>query len=146
MKLKLTRSQRSSMTGKNIFHLDVVMDISDEEFDLIKKYKLEKQVVYSSETCNRLVSGAQIAADIADNTPNAGSSILQSAKSFGLGIASRFALTVSVKDMINGKAIECKDLVEMTEAEQAVITGGQNLKTFIETAQTFDGRELVVEL
>lgn len=148
MKLKLTRSQRSSFTGKNIFHLDVVMEISADEEALIKQYKLEKQIVYSSEGFNRLASGAQAAADAAGALKGVapGAGLIEGAKSFGLGIAANFALTVTVRDLIEGKAIECKDLGEMTDAEDAVITGAQNLKTFLDTAQTFDGREIVVEL
>ena len=34
MKLKLTRSQRTTMTRKTIFHLDVLVEVSDEERDL----------------------------------------------------------------------------------------------------------------
>lgn len=148
MKLKLTRSQRTSMTRKLIYRLDVLVEVSGDEKDLIKKYKLGDQIVYSSESFNRLAAGAGAAQDAAGgmfSTPTA-SGMLNKATAVGLSWAAAFALKLTVDDMIKGKPIECKDLGEMLDAENAVITGAQNIKTFLDAAETFDGREVVVEL
>ena len=150
MKLKITRTQRSGglTGGKVIFHIDAIVEVSPEEKGLIRKYKIGKQIVYSSETFNRLASGAEIAGGVSKELTQVlpGRSLIQAAKSAGLGIAARFALTVSIDDLIAGKAVECKDLIEMTDAEEAIVTGAQNLKNFLENAQTFDGREVIIEL
>ena len=140
MQLKLTRSQRTSMLGKTVFHLDVRASISDAEKALITKYKLGKDLIYSSEALKQYASGAS--AQLDTSNPSVGSTL----KGLALGVASRFALKISADDLIKGKAIECKDLGEMLDAEQAVITACQNLKAFLEAAETFDGREIVVEI
>jgi UDPglucose 6-dehydrogenase len=99
----------------------------------------------------RIVGGSLSGKTIAlkDNVCLAGVPMMNGAstlKGYALGVASRFALKITADDLVRGKAIECKDLGEMLDGEQAVITACQNLKAFLEAAESFDGRELVVEI
>lgn len=148
MQLKLTRSQRTSMMGKTVFHLDVRADISEAEQALIRKYKLGKDNIYSSEALKQLATGASKHIDAGNELidSSAGAAIGSTLKGYALGIASRFALKITADDLVKGKAIECKDLAEMLDAEEAVTNACKNLKAYLEMAETFDGRELVVEI
>ena len=147
MQLKLKRSQRKGMTGKIIYHLDVRADIPDEDLDLIRKYKLGKHQVYTSESLKALSSGADAAlnAGQALGIHNPGG-VTSTLKGVGLGIASRFAMKITVDDLTQGKSIECKDLLEMLDAEQGVINACENLKTYLQAAESFDGREVVHDI
>jgi hypothetical protein len=46
---------------------------------------------------------------------------------------------------VNGKHIEAKDLPEMMDTEEKLRVACENLKTYLEIAQTFDGRETTIE-
>ncbi len=48
MKLLLRRDQRSGLMGKMIFTLDVRADLSADEKDWIRKYKLQDTELYPS--------------------------------------------------------------------------------------------------
>ncbi|MEY9880424.1 hypothetical protein [Bradyrhizobium sp. USDA 329] len=55
------------------------------------------------------------------------------------------SLRVTIETLMSGQHIECKDLDELLGAEAAILSACKNLKAYLETAQTFDGREEVVE-
>jgi hypothetical protein len=48
---------------------------------------------------------------------------------------------LTVNNLMSGQHIECKDLDELLGAEAAIVEACQNLKAYLETALTFDGRE-----
>ena len=65
-----------------------------------------------------------------------------------LGLASRMYLgsmikKVIVRELIDGKTIECNDIVEMKGIEGQVMEAAQNLKIILDTAATFGGREVI---
>ena len=55
------------------------------------------------------------------------------------------SLRVTVDCLMTGQHVECKDLDELLGAEAAILDACKNLKAYLETAVTFDGREEVVE-
>ena len=55
------------------------------------------------------------------------------------------SLRVTIDGLRQGQHIECKDLDELLGAEAAILNACKNIKTYLETAQTFDGREELVE-
>ena len=123
MKLLLRRDQRSSLTGKAIFQLDVRADISPDEAAAIKKYKLADTELYASHEVIDRGSGL-------------------------LGVASRLAhkatsLTVTVKDLSGGKRIECKDIVEMLAVEDQVREAAKTFAQALDAAAHFGGEEVV---
>src|SRR5260370_42583207 len=100
MKLLLRRDQKSGMMGKITFTLAVRAELSDEEKNNIKKYKLGDTMLYERMTMTDKGSGL-------------------------LGVASRLAfkmmnLTVSVDDLSDGKKVDWKDIVEMLAVEDGV--------------------------
>ncbi len=152
MQLKLKRSQRAGglMGGKVIFGRDARADLSADEQALVRKYGLGNLVVYDSEARKKHQGAAYGHFDDAANTPGyTGSSAARSLWKNARGLASAammaLALRVTVDSLVSGQHIECKDLDELLGAEGAIRDACGNLKAYLETALTFDGREEVVE-
>ncbi len=123
MKLLLRRDQRSGLLNKVIFTLDVRAEVSDQERQHIKKYRLGDTELYSSHEMTDRGSGL-------------------------LGVASRLTfkainLRVSVNDLASGKRIEAKDIVEMLAIEDQIREAAQTFKQVLDAAATFGGEEVV---
>ena len=122
MKLLLRRDQRSGLMGKMTFTLEVRADLSTDEKDRIRKYKLHDTELYAS---HQITGGSGL-----------------------LGIASRLAykavtLTLTVKDLEGGKRIEVKDVVELLAIEGHIRQAAQTFKEVLEAASHFGGEEVV---
>ena len=124
MKLLIRRDQRAGMLGKVIFQLDVRAQLSDEERQHIDKYKLAKEILYSK-----------------NEAPNVDP---QTLKGFGkLLIAHALNITVSVNDLVNGKRIEAKDILEMLSAEEQIREAARNFNAVLQAAAHFGGEGVV---
>jgi hypothetical protein len=152
MQLKLKRSQRAGgiMGGKVLFGLDARAELSPDERNLVQKYGLGKIVVYDSEARKKSTAAAYGHFDEAANTPgygasSAGRSLWKNARGIASAAMMALSLRVTVDGLMNGQHIECKDLDELLGAESAIRDACGNLKAYLETAVTFDGREEVVE-
>ena len=152
MQLKLKRSQRSGgmLGGKVFFQLDARADLSGDEQALVKKYSLGKLVVYDSAERKKhdeaAVAHFNSAAGTAGSTSGAlARSLWSNARGLAHIAASSLSLRVTVDSLTNGEHIECKDLNELLGAESAIVDACRNVKTYLETAVMFDGREEVVE-
>jgi hypothetical protein len=123
MNLLLRRDQRSSLMGKVVFQLDVRAEISEQEMASIRRYRLGDSVLYTK-------------AELVDR----GSGLL--------GLASRLAfkamnISVSVNDLLNGKRIECKDIVEMLAVEEQIKEAAATFKQVLNAATHFGGEEAI---
>ena len=152
MHLKLKRSQRSGgiMGGKVIFGLDARAELTPDEQGLVKKYALGKLIVYDSEARKKHQAAAYGHFDDAMHTPgldasSAARSLWKNARGIASAALEALSLRVTVDSLTSGQHIECKDLDELLGAEQAILNACKNLKAYLETALTFDGREEVFE-
>lgn len=123
MKLLLRRDQKSGLIGKVTFTLTVRAELTDEEKNNIRRYKLGDTMLYER-----------------DKLVDRGSGLL--------GVASRLAfkmmnLTVSVNDLSDGKKIDCKDIVEMLAVEDQLKEAAQTFKNVLEAAASFGGEEVI---
>lgn len=123
MKLLLRREQKSGFTGKVTFALAVRAELTEEEKSNIKKYKLAETMLYER-----------------DKMGDGGSGLL--------GLASRMAfkmvnISVSVKDLADGKTIEVKDIVEMLAVEDQIKEACQTFKAVLTAAAHFGGEEVI---
>lgn len=123
MKLLLKRDQKSGLLGKITFTLRVRAELSPEEKDRIKKYKLGNTMLY--ERMKTIDPGAGL-----------------------LGLASRMAfkminLTLSVQDLEQGKEVECKDIVEMLAVEEQIKEAAQTFHAVLAASATFGGEEVI---
>ena len=64
-----------------------------------------------------------------------------------LGAISRASMEVkfTVNDLINGKKVECKDIMEMLELEEVIVSVSKTFKQVLEAVASFGG-ETVIEL
>lgn len=124
MKLLLRRDQRAGLLGgKPVFSLSVRADLSEEEQANIRKYKLGETELYAS---HEITGGSGL-----------------------LGVASRLAykamsINVSVNDLVGGKKVECKDIVEMLAIEDQIREAAKTFAQVLSAAAQFGGEEVVV--
>lgn len=144
MQLKLKRSQRSGgvMGNKVIFALDARADLKPEEKALVAKYALGKLVIYDSEQRKKFAEAGM--AHTASVQSGSGG-VWAATKGLASLAMAAMTLRVSVDSLAQGHHIECKDLDELLGAETAITEACKNLKGYLETAATFDGREVVLD-
>jgi hypothetical protein len=125
------------MGSSVVFALDVQADYSLTETDSIDRYKLWKQVVYNSRAAKRHLENAKAKSEFGTVT------------SYAIGAVSlaraAFSLSISVGSLGGGQHIECKDLDELLEAEEAVMEACRTLKRYLETAKTFNGSIALID-
>ena len=128
MKLLLSRSERSSsVLGNPIYILNVRADLTDEEKGWITKFKFGKSMLYSRKGKPNFDAATTTATGV-------GAILLHYATD----------MTVSVNDLVNGKRIECKDIMEMLAAEAQIKEAAQNFGSVLKAAAQFGGEEVVV--
>lgn len=137
MQLKLTRSQRESgiVSKAIVFCLDARVQLTAEEQANVSRYRLGSQVIYNSEASKRHLDKAQVA----QSTSSAGGI----AKSFLSLAMAALNLNITINGLQRGQHIECKSLDELLAAEDALMEACKNLRSYLDTAATFDGREVL---
>jgi hypothetical protein len=123
MNLILRRDQRKSLLGKMVFQLDVYAEIAAEEMEHIKRYRLADTILYTKNELTDRGSGL-------------------------LGLASRFAfkamnISVSVGELVQGKRIECKDILEMLAVEEQIKEAAVVFRQILRAAAHFGGQESI---
>jgi hypothetical protein len=157
MRLKLKRSQRSSMFGKMIFVLDARMELTQEELDLVRTYRLGNALVYESSGRQRRLEAKDAYLEMTKGGPglkdSPGSQAWGIAKSFfwmgraGFSAATAaLSLRITIDSLLSAVHVECKSMDELLEAERAIREAAQNLRGYLNVARTFDGREEIIEL
>lgn len=147
MLLKLKRSQRATnIRGTIIFVLDARIALSPEEYSLVKRYRLGGLAVYDSRTRAKHTDAVMAQLEMAREQASAGKTFLRLGRASLNATMAAFALRITVDRLISGVHIECKSMDEMLGAENAILEAGRNLKAYMETARTFDGREEIIEL
>ena len=134
MKLILRRSQKSSMMGKTVYVLEAKAELSDEEAQSVKNYKMGKEVLYEKikiEAAKGAVSAV------------AGGAIGMVAGKAADIAAKGLNLVITVNDLANGKVVECKDLIEMVAVERQLTEAAHTFKQALDAAATFGGEEVI---
>lgn len=131
MQLKLKRSQREGgvVSKTVVFCLDARAEFSASERRNIDRYKLAKTVIYNSEASKRHLANF--------DKKGAGVSGLAS-----LALAS-MSLNITIESLQRGQHIECKTMEELLGAEEQLLEACKNLKSYLDIAATFDGREIL---
>jgi len=139
VQLKLTRSQREGgvVSKSVIFSLDARIQLTPEEQANVNRYKLGSQVIYNSEASKRHLAKSEAA----QSAGTAGGI----AKSFVSLAMAALNLNITINGLQRGQHIECKSLDELLGAEEALMEACQNLRAYLDTAASFDGREVLVD-
>jgi hypothetical protein len=124
MKLLLRRDQKPGLLGGKItFTLSVRADLTPDEAEAIKRYKLGDTMLYARERLQ-----------IDENTFAGHAKFL---------FRHAMNLTIHVKDLANGKIIDCKDILEMMAAEEQVKEAAQSFVAMLQAAKQFGGEEVL---
>jgi len=128
MKLRLNKSQRSSgvMSKKVVFSLGAQVDLTSQEAEYVKKYKMGKEVLYNKDRVNPELYDYK-----------SGKGIMRNLSAIAMNI------NLTVNDLVNGRTIECKDINEILDAEATVKTACQGLKNLLEACAGFEGEEII---
>lgn len=139
MQLKIKRSQREGgvLAKTAIFIIDARVQFTAQERANITRYKLGNQVIYNSEASKR-------ALDKGDAHLSRGS-IGGNLKSLAYSALAAMNLNITIASLEGGQHVECKSLDELLGAEDAIMEACRNLKGYLDTASTFDGREVLVD-
>ena len=127
MELLLTKSQKSGMLSSTItFVLNIKTSLTSEEQALVKKYKMGKEVVYE-----KLPVGAAV------------SSMGSIAGTLTAITAKALKLIFTVDDLVKGRTIECKDMLDMIAAESQIRAAADGLWGILQASKNFEGEEVV---
>ncbi len=139
MQLKIKRSQREGgvMSKTAIFCIDARVVFTPEEKQRLVKYKLFTQVIYNSEAAKHSLA-------LSEAAMNSGT-FSGALKGFAHATMAAMKLNISIDSLERGQHVECKSLDELLGAEEAVMIACRNLKGYLDTAATFDGREILVD-
>jgi hypothetical protein len=146
MQLKITRSQREGgvIATSVIFCLDARAELTAEERSNVLRYRLGNQTLYSSESAKRHADKAAASLDQTERGTHA-QQWGGIAKGLAYAALSKLSLNISVDSLQRGHHIECKDLNEVIATESALFSACENLREYLATAATFDGREAVID-
>jgi len=139
MQLKIQRSQREGgvMSKTVIFCIDARVEFTPAEQASITRYKLQKQVIYNSEASKKHLDSAA--------GFQSGNSLGGNLRSLASVAMAAMNLNISIESLQRGQHVECKSLDELLAAEQAIMDACQNLRGYLDTAATFDGREILID-
>jgi hypothetical protein len=128
MELLLSRSQKNGLGGLGAvsFVLDVRARFSPEEQASITKYKLGKEVLYAKE-------------GLADKLAESGllKNLLTAVTARARG------LVLTSNDFVKGRAIACKDIVEMLDAEAQVRIAAEGFYNMLAACRDFGSEEVI---
>lgn len=127
MKLILNRSQKPGMLSSTVkFSLDARVHLSEGEATSVKKYKMGKEVLYSKDRMGMNPYDMHSAGGLAKNL-----------------IAAAAVVSITVDDLIKGKVIECKDILEMTGIVEQIKEASGVFKMMLDSASDFEGEEIL---
>jgi hypothetical protein len=127
MEVLLSKSQKKGMMGLGAvsFILEIKAKLTEEEA-LVKRYKMDDIIIYEKMPINA--------------TANA----IGGLGAFAIGLASRaFQLQFQVKDLVSGRKIEIKDIVEMIAAQEQIKLAAENFHGILMAAKNFEGEEIL---
>jgi hypothetical protein len=123
MELLLSKSQKTGIMGGITFSLSVKSRLTDEEAMLVKKYKLGKEIVY-------------------ERLPDM-SGMGDFRATFTILSAKALKLIFTVDNLVVGRLVECKDILEVMAAEGEIRQAADNFYTLLMACKDFGGEEVI---
>ena len=114
MQLLLRRDQKSGIMGGIKFNLNVQAQLTPEEKAYVKKYGMSNTLLYQS----------------------------PGGESKGL-IGTLLQLNITVSDLIDGKTIECKSILEILGAQEQLKEASRCFHQMLMAAAKFEGEEVL---
>lgn len=153
----IARSQRRTWFRRVVFMLDTRIGVNAEQFDLMRKYRLGRVIVYDSLRRQRQNELARTHLEMARDRKSKTICLwreevrgffrriyylVRSLISFLIGF---LFIRITIGKLLRGAHIESKSLDRILEAKNAIETGASDLHAYLIAAETFDGREDIFE-
>lgn len=153
----VARSQRRTWLRRVVFMIDARMGVSAEQFDLMKKYRLGRVLVYDSLRRQRQNELARAHLQMAQERKSWTICLwreevrgllrriwhlIRALISFLIGF---LFIRITISRLIRGAHIESKSLDRILQAKNAIETGAADLRAYLIAAESFDGREELFE-
>jgi len=104
------------------------VDLTPEEAECVKRYKMGKEILFSK---SRIVGTG--------TGPEA-----ETLRGFARNLAAMATiLTITINDLVQGRMIECKDILEMLDIEDQIRTACTTFNSVLQAAAQFDGDEII---
>jgi hypothetical protein len=152
--LKIRKATKDGAFGAIIYMIDARLDASATIRAQIARHRLGGRVIYESTARQKHAHATRRHLDSTRGQPvfaPADQQVKGVLKTFwGLGRAAvsatitALSLRITVDSLLAGVHIECKDMDEFAEAEQALVEAKQNLEGYIAHIATFDGQERII--
>jgi hypothetical protein len=128
MELLLSKSQEKGMMGLGAvsFKLDVKTNLTVEESELVKRYKMGDILIYEKLPVSDI---AKAAGGLASGLLAVASKVLK--------------LQFKVSDLVNGRTVKCKDIGEMIAAHEQIEGAAENFYNLLMAAKHFEGEEVI---
>lgn len=120
MKLLLGRGQAKGMLGGISFELHARVELTREEEELVRKYRANKEVLFSKEggTARKLLASSLGAAPIA-------------------------VQNITIESLVSGQTFKCQSIAEILAYEETVKDACGAFKTYLEAMRSFGGEEVI---
>ena len=126
VELLLSKSQKSGLMGGITFVLNVRAKLTDEETELVRRYKLGKILVYEKLPVSDAVAS------------------MSGGRAFLTAVASKaFKLQMMVDNLVGGRMVECKDIGEMIAAHEQIEQAAENFYNLLMASKNFEGEEVI---
>lgn len=128
MELLLTRSQKTGLGGFGTvtFILNVRSRLTEQETEYVTRYKLGKGILYEKQS-------------LMDKMPKLG----PWQRIFSFIAAKARGHVFSVNDLVKGRTVACKDIIEMINAEKQIKQAAETFHNILLTCKTFGGEEVI---
>jgi hypothetical protein len=156
MMLKIRKSQATNLWGTVVFMIDARMELSAEERHLVERYRLGDMMIYSSSGRDRHKEAIKAHLEGTKGHPVFTMSVKDQLMGvlktfFGFAMAGAHAamaayhLKITVYKLMRGVHVRCKNMNEVLVAKSAIVEAAENLRAYLDVAQSFDGTEEILE-
>ena len=128
MKLILRRSQEDKgVFSKTVqFKLEARVQLTEAEAANVKRYKMGREILYSKDRMGYNDAENYSAGGMARNLA-----------------AIAVAITITVEDLVRGKTMSCKDILEMSAIVEQLKSASESFKIMLDAASQFEGEQVV---
>jgi hypothetical protein len=126
LQLKIRRSQVKGLTGGVQFNVHFIAELSPDAHQAVAHYRFGRTVLYQKPLELKLSFNVFVALW----------------RMFWLWIT-RARWQITVNDLVKGRSVKCKDILEVLQVEQDVRTASELFADILRTASWFGGEEVV---
>lgn len=126
IRVKIRRGQITGITGRVTFSVNFIAELSPEAREAVRRYRFGKTVLYQKDLkLERTINVFRLLWRL-----------------FWLWLTRR-RWQITVSDLVHGRTIECKEILEVLEVEQSIMAAARTFASVLRAASWFGGEEIV---